>query len=121
MQLTGRIKLINDTQTYDSGFCKREIVVTTAEQYPQDIKLEFVKDKCDILDKYKIGDSVIVDFNIRGNEFNGKYYVNLQGWKINHDNGGESENNQQAQQPNSIPEIPEIPLPMADESDDLPF
>ena len=42
--VTGKIKLINDTQTFASGFSKREFVVTTAEQYPQDIKFETIKD-----------------------------------------------------------------------------
>lgn len=81
-QITGVIKLINPTQTFDSGFQKREFVVTTKEQYPQDIKLEVVKEKCSVLDGYKVGQSVVVDLNIRGNEYQGKYYVSLQAWKI---------------------------------------
>ena len=36
MEVTGKIKLINETQTFGaSGFRKRELVVTTNEQYPQ--------------------------------------------------------------------------------------
>ncbi len=81
-QITGVIKLINPTQTFDSGFQKREFVLTTKEQYPQDLKFEVVKDKCAVLDGYKIGQGVAVDFNIRGNEFGGKHYVSLQAWKI---------------------------------------
>lgn len=83
LKLKGKIKLINETQTWDSGFSKREFVITTPEQYPQDIKLEVVKDKCNVLENYAIGDDVDVSFNIRGNEYNGNYYVNLQAWKIN--------------------------------------
>jgi hypothetical protein len=71
-----------DTQTFDSGFAKREFVVTTQEQYPQDIKMEVVKDKCSLLDKFKVGQEVTVSINLRGNEFNGKYYVSLQAWKL---------------------------------------
>lgn len=82
LQLEGKIKVISDTQTFDSGFSKREFVVTTQEQYPQDVKFEFLKDKTVELDKYQIGDSVNVHFNIRGNEYNGRYYVNLQAWKM---------------------------------------
>lgn len=81
-QITGVIKLINPTQTFDSGFQKREFVVTTKEQYPQDIKLEVVKEKCAVLDGYKVGQSVAVDFNIRGSNYKDKYYVSLQAWKI---------------------------------------
>ena len=80
--LVGKIKVIVKTQTFDSGFTKRSFVVTTAEDYPQDVQFDFFKDKCSILDKYTIGDDVEVGFNIRGNEYNGKYYVNLNAWKI---------------------------------------
>jgi len=82
LKIEGKIKVIMDTQTFDSGFCKREFVVTTNEQYPQDVKLEFIKDKCELLDAKNVGDNVSVSFNVRGNEYNGKYYVNLQAWRI---------------------------------------
>lgn len=82
IKITGTIKLINETQTFDSGFQKREFVVTTKEQYPQDLKIELIKDKCDKLDSFGEGQEVEVAINLRGNEYNGKYYVNLQGWKI---------------------------------------
>jgi hypothetical protein len=81
-QVKGKIKLIAETQTFDSGFTKRQLVVTTDKAYPQDVAIDFVKDKCDVLNAYKVGDSVEVGINIRGNEYNGKYYVSLQGWKI---------------------------------------
>lgn len=89
MEIVGKIKVIMETQTFESGFQKREVVVTTEETYPQDIKLEFVKDKCLLLDMYQEGQSVTVGFNLRGNEYNGKYYVNLQAWKIGHNDGTE--------------------------------
>jgi len=82
LKLEGKIKLINQTQTWDSGFSKREFVITTIEQYPQDVKFEAVKDKATALDFFNVGDNVDVSFNVRGNEFNGKYYVSLQAWKI---------------------------------------
>lgn len=82
-ELTGTIKVINDTQTFESGFQKREFVVTTNDpNYPQDIKLELIKDKCSVLDTYNVGQDVKVSFNLRGNEYNGKYYVNLQAWRV---------------------------------------
>jgi hypothetical protein len=82
LTLSGTIKLIDQTQSFPSGFQKREFVITTAEQYPQDVKFEVVKDKCAVLDRYAVGQSVAVSFNCRGQEYNGKYYVNLQAWRI---------------------------------------
>ena len=78
----GTIKLIEDMRTFDSGFTKREFVVTTQTEYPQHLKFEVIKDRCSMLDRYQVGQSVRVNFDIRGNEYNGKYYVNLQAWKI---------------------------------------
>jgi len=91
MEVSGKIKVINETTTYESGFQKREFVVTTEETYPQDIKLEFVKDKCSLLDMYQEGQSVTVGFNIRGSYYEPKdsYFVNLQAWKIGHNDGTE--------------------------------
>jgi len=82
LELTGTIKLIGETQTFDSGFQKREFVLTTDDQYPQDVKFEVVKEKCTELNRFKPGQKVTVAFNVRGNEYKGKYYVNLQAWMI---------------------------------------
>lgn len=82
-ELEGTLKLIYDTQTFASGFAKREFVVETKDdRFPQSIKFECVKDKTAMLDNLELGDSVQVSFDIRGNEFKDKYYVNLNAWKI---------------------------------------
>lgn len=89
-EAVGKIKLINDVQTFPSGFSKREFVVTTGDKYPQDLKFEVVKDKCSLLDDYKEGQDVQVNFDIRGNEYNGKYFVNLSCWKLSGKDGSSS-------------------------------
>lgn len=92
MEVQGKIKLINETQTFGSnGFRKRELVVTTNEQYPQDILVEFVQDKCDLLDSYQVGQNVKIGINIRGREWINpegvaKYFNAIQGWRIDVDN-----------------------------------
>ncbi len=107
-ELTGKIKLIQDEQTFASGFTKREMVVTVDDgRYPQDINLEFVKDKIALLENLQPGQEVTVSFDIRGREHNGRYYNNLQGWKV-------------APADSSAPEAP----PAWDEpppDDDIPF
>lgn len=86
MEVSGLVKVIGEVESVGSnGFTKRQIVVGTTEQYPQDIAIDFVKDKTDLLNNFKVGDSVKVHVNLRGSEYNGKYYVNLQGWKIEAD------------------------------------
>ena len=82
-EATGQIKVIGDTQSFASGFSKREFVITTDDgKYPQDLKFEVAKDGCAKLDAFDIGEFVTVAFNLRGNEYNGKYYVNLSAWKV---------------------------------------
>jgi single-strand DNA-binding protein len=82
-ELTGKVKLIQDPKTFDSGFTKREMVVVVEDgKYPQEINLEFVQDKAALLDALEPGQEVTVTFDIRGREYNGRYFNNLQGWKV---------------------------------------
>ena len=82
--LKGTIKHIGQTQSFgDKGFTKREFVVTDKDdKYPQDIKFEAIKERCDQLNSISVGEEVEVSFNLRGNEYNGKHYVNLQAWRV---------------------------------------
>jgi hypothetical protein len=84
MEVIGTVKVIGAEEIVGAAgtFKKRLVVVQTDEQYPQSIPVDFVQDKCSVLDKYAIGDKVKVSVNVRGNEYNGKYYVSLNGWKI---------------------------------------
>ncbi len=82
-ELTGKIKLIQEPKTFNSGFTKREMVVVVEDgKYPQEINLEFVQDKVALLDVLQPGQEVKVSFDIRGREYNGRYFNNLQGWKV---------------------------------------
>ena len=95
--LTGKIKLIQEARTFDSGFTKREMVVIVEDgKYPQEINLEFVQDKVALLDALQPGQEVTVTFDIRGREYNGRYFNNLQGWKISAAGAG---NNFPAEEP----------------------
>lgn len=83
MEIQGTIIKIGDTEVVgQKGFKKRQIVVKTDSQYPQTIPVDFTQDKCSWLDKYLINQFVTISVNIQGNEWQGKYYVGLQGWKI---------------------------------------
>src|SRR5690606_22007592 len=118
MELEGKIKMIGETATFGSNnFRKRELVITTEEQYPQDILIEFVQDKCDILNSYSEGQTVKVGINIRGREWvnpqgETKYFNSIQGWCIT--NVGQN---------NTLPAEPFAPAENfnEEEHDDLPF
>lgn len=65
---------------------KQILVVQTDAQYPQKLPIEFIKDKCDLLNNLQIGQQIKVSVNVRGNEYqdrNGvtRFGLSFQGWK----------------------------------------
>jgi hypothetical protein len=125
MEIQGTIKKIDETKTFgNNGFKKREVVLTTEEQYPQHILVEFVQDKTDLLNNYSIGQPVKISINIRGREWTNpqgevKYFNSIQGWRI-----------ESLQSEGSGEDIPPVPPMEAfepadnlneEDHDDLPF
>ena len=93
-ELTGTVKNNLRRKTFGSGFNVREFVVTTdADKYPQDICLQCVKEKVEMVDRLKVGDSVKVSFDLRGREYQDRYFVNLNAWKIEGTGDNTGENN----------------------------
>lgn len=87
MELTGKIKVIGNVQTFGNDFTKRDLVITTDDQFPQPISIEFLKDKTDLLNSLKVGDGVKVGINLRGREWTSpqgeiKYFNSVVGWRI---------------------------------------
>ena len=125
MEVQGKVKMIGETQTFgNNGFRKREIVVTTEEQYPQHIMVEFVQDKTDLLNNYAVGQNVKISINLRGREWvnpqgETKYFNSIQGWRI--------ENLQQENSTENIPPVAPIEAfepadnVKQEDHDDLPF
>lgn len=122
MEITGRIKKVFETQNVTASFKKREVVVTTQEQYPQDILIEFTQDKTDLLNAYQPGAEVKVSINIRGREWINpegvaKYFNSIQGWRIE---------SLAAEQPaagnyQDFPTAPPVDTFGSSDDDDLPF
>ncbi len=125
MEIQGKIKKIGETQTFGAnGFRKREVVVTTEEQYPQHLMVEFIQDKTELLTNFQVGQDVKIQINLRGREWvnpqgETKYFNSIQGWRIENISGT-----------NSSDEIPPMPPTDAfepatdlneEEPDDLPF
>lgn len=124
MELTGRLKLIMDEQKFDSGFYKRDFVVTTEEQYPQDIKFSLNKERTEFLTQFNPGDHMLVRFDVRGREWQGKYFVDLVAWKLEPATAGAPAAAPQAEQaPPNVAAFPKVdPVDVnAQEEDDLPF
>ena len=88
MEVQGSIKVIGEVQEISATFKKRELVVSTDEQYPQTLSIEFIQDKTDLLNKFEIGQNVKVGINLRGREWENphtkeiNYFNSIQGWRI---------------------------------------
>jgi hypothetical protein len=87
MQVKGKIVAIMPTQVVSEKFSKREFVVETPDQYPQQILFQLTQDKCSLLDSLKVGQEVDVHLNLRGRSWQNpqgetKYFNTLEAWKI---------------------------------------
>ena len=88
MEIQGRIKVIFAPETVgQNGFQKRDLVITTDGQYPQDIIIQFAQGNCALLDNLQIGQIVKIHFNLQGREWTSpqgevKYFNTVVGWKI---------------------------------------
>lgn len=87
MEVIGKVKVINPEQQVSASFKKRELVITSQEQYPQHILIEFNQDKCDLLSNFRQGQEVKVSINLRGREWINpqgemRYFNSIQGWRI---------------------------------------
>jgi single-strand DNA-binding protein len=90
LELSGKIYQIGETVNVSDTFSKREFIIETDEQYKSYIQLQFTKDKTSLLDKFKVGESVIVSYNLQGRLWTNKdakevCFNTLQAWLIKHD------------------------------------
>ena len=124
MEVTGKIKVLGDIKTYgDNGFRKREVVLTTQEQYPQHLLIEFIQDRCELLDSFNVGENVKISINLRGREWENpegevKYFNSIHGWRIEKDEFVEKDI---IPPPNDSPGFEEKSDEENEVEDDLPF
>jgi len=129
-ELTGKLIAKYDTVNVNDKFKKREFVLETTEEiagnsYVNFAKMQVVQNKCEILDRYNLGDMVKITFNIKGNrwEKDGKvnYITNLDAWKIESASASPA-NNANAQYAAPQPAQHAAPYaPSSEPIDDLPF
>jgi len=95
MEIKGTIKHVFDTEQVNEKFRKRQVVITTTDdKYEQHIPVEFVQDNVDKLNNIIEGQEATIHINLRGREWNGKYFVNVHGWKIDQEVTETSESNE---------------------------
>ena len=88
IEIKGKIVGINETVVVSENFSKREFKVLTNETYPNTFKVQVTKDKCSLLDKFKVNDEVNVSCNLNGREWTNpttqivSNFVSLDAWRI---------------------------------------
>ncbi len=88
MTIQGILHVKGETQIISDKFSKRDFVIKTEENYPQLILCQLIKDKCDLLNLYNIGDKIDVSINLKGREWTSpkgeiKYFNTLEAWRFN--------------------------------------
>lgn len=81
-QIKGRLHKKFDIESKTASFQAREFVLLTDEQYPQYLKFQLTQDRCSVIDPFQEGQQVEVFFDLRGREWNGKYFTNLNAWRV---------------------------------------
>ena len=124
MEVSGKIKVLGDVKIFgDNGFRKREIVITTQEQYPQHLLIEFVQDRCELLDSFNVGENVKISINLRGREWENpegdvKYFNSIHGWRIEKEDSMEKDKIPSPDQASGFEEKTDED---SEVEDDLPF
>jgi hypothetical protein len=121
IEVTGKLHIIYETKQITERFSKREFVVEMDDnpKYPQLVLFQLTGDRCSALDDFKVGDSVQLDFSLRGREWKSpkgevKYFNSLDVWTIEPVGGA-------AQWPDDEPPPRDEPVDIDMRTDDVPF
>jgi single-strand DNA-binding protein len=81
-EVEGTLHKIYNTENKSGSFQTREFVVRVDGQYPQYVKLQLVQDRCNIIDNFQENSRVKVSFDLRGREWQDKFFTTLNAWRI---------------------------------------
>ena len=118
-EVVGRLHKVFDTEKKTESFQAREFVIEVEGNYPQYVKFQVVQDRCSIIDAYKEGDTIKVHFDLRGREWQGKYFTNLNAWRV--EAGEASVTSAPPPPPTEAGAFPTVSDAPATAEDDLPF
>ena len=91
-EITGRLHKVFPSENKSGNFQSRDFVIEVESgQYSQLIKFQLTQDRCDLIDSYSDGEEIKVSFDLRGREWDGKYFTNLNAWRLNRTSTGKTE------------------------------
>jgi hypothetical protein len=124
-EIEGKLHKKFETESKTPTFQAREFVIVISEDnYPQYIKFQLTQDRCALIDDYEEGKPIKVHFDLRGREWNDKYFTNLNAWRLEKVDTAPEEKNAPAKGDPQLPVEPDFSdnVDMQKEDfDDLPF
>jgi hypothetical protein len=82
-EVEGKLHKVFPSENKSGSFQAREFVIEVESgQYPQFVKFQLVQDRCSLIDDYNEGENIKVHFDLRGREWQGKYFTNLNAWRL---------------------------------------
>ena len=122
MEVTGKIikvLAIQRGQGKNGDWQKQDFVIETADQYPKKICITAWGKLVDVIETYKIGQTVTAHINLESREYNEKWFSEIKAWKI--DSGEQSTTKQEVKESPKQPKSLSKKEELAEESDNLPF
>ena len=85
MEVTGQVKRVN-REIYGDNKTKYQVILDTTEkqEYPKMLALTFIGKSVDKVVEHNLvaGTKVKIAFDVESREYNGKYYTDAKGYKI---------------------------------------
>lgn len=121
LSVKGKIEQIlkpeSGTSRAGKEWSKQEFIIETDEQYPRKICFTLFGEKTSLVSGLAAGQEVEVSFNVESREYNGRWFHNINAWKIDKVS---AEQNMPVPPPEfGMDDIP--PEPAEDAAGDLPF
>lgn len=120
-EIEGKLIKKYDTENKSGSFMAREFVIEIMSgSYPQFVKFQLTQDRCALIDSYEEGEPIKVHFDLRGREWQGKYFTNLNAWRLEKVSGSQSASAPPKRETADFPSTDDEPRG-AGFDDDLPF
>jgi len=126
LEIEGKLHKVFPIENKSGNFQAREFVVEVESgQYPQFAKFQLVQDRCGLIEDYSEGESIKVHFDLRGREWQGKYFTTLTAWRLDRTAKAEKSGITGATpKDDDLPLFPSEPVVQEESvtgADDLPF
>lgn len=120
-EVIGKLYRVFPIEQKTATFQTREFVLEIVSgQYPEYVKFQAIQDRCQLLDAFQEGDVVKVSFDLRGREWQGKFFTNLNAWRVEKADGNAATTSAPEQtSADPFPDYTAGPPPAI--TDDLPF